>query len=67
MKYGRYGGGFVDFDKVYIGCTNARKKGTRNNKVTMRRADLEAAMGSIHLLLKLHTNCSRSSPASPQP
>ena len=35
------GGGIVHFNKIYIGCANARNKGTCDNKGTMRRDDLE--------------------------
>jgi site-specific DNA recombinase len=38
------GGGIVHFNKLYIGCANARNKGTCDNKATMRRGDLEAAV-----------------------
>ena len=41
MKCGACGGGFVNFNKVYIGCANARNKGTCDNKLTMHRTDLE--------------------------
>jgi site-specific DNA recombinase len=34
----------VHFNKVYIGCANARNKGTCDNKATMRREDLETAV-----------------------
>ena len=53
MKCGCCGGGFVNFNKVYIGCANARNKGTCDNKVSMHRADLEAAIlhGLQHRLL----------------
>jgi site-specific DNA recombinase len=35
------GGGIVNFNKLYIGCANARNKGTCGNRATMRRDDLE--------------------------
>ena len=38
------GGGIVHFNKVYIGCANARNKGTCDNKATMRRDTLETAV-----------------------
>jgi DNA invertase Pin-like site-specific DNA recombinase len=53
MKCGRCGGGFVNFNRVYVGCANARNKGTCDNKATMRRADLEAMIleGLQHRLM----------------
>jgi site-specific DNA recombinase len=42
MRCAVCGGGIVHFNKVYIGCANARNKGTCDNKATMRRDDLEA-------------------------
>jgi site-specific DNA recombinase len=44
MRCAVCGGGIVHFNKVYIGCANARNKGTCNNKATMRREDLETAV-----------------------
>ena len=38
------GGGIVHFNKVYIGCANARNKGTCDNKATIRRDALEDAV-----------------------
>jgi site-specific DNA recombinase len=38
------GGGIVHFNKVYIGCANARNKGTCDNKATIRRDALENAV-----------------------
>jgi site-specific DNA recombinase len=48
------GGGIVNFNKVYIGCANARNKGTCDNKATMRRDDLETAVleGLQHRLME---------------
>jgi site-specific DNA recombinase len=53
MQCGACGGGFVNFNKVYIGCANARNKGTCENKLTMRRNDLEAVIleGLQHRLM----------------
>jgi site-specific DNA recombinase len=44
MRCAVCGGGIVHFNKVYIGCANARNRGTCNNKATMRREDLESAV-----------------------
>ena len=44
MRCAVCGGGIVHFNKVYIGCANARNKGTCGNKATMRRDDLETAV-----------------------
>ena len=44
MRCAVCGGGIVHFNKVYIGCANARNKGTCDNKATMRRDDLENAV-----------------------
>jgi hypothetical protein len=44
MRCAVCGGGIVHFNKVYIGCANARNKGTCDNKATMRRDDLETAV-----------------------
>src|SRR5262249_42942321 len=44
MRCAVCGGGIVHFNKIYIGCANARNKGTCDNKGTMRRADLEKAV-----------------------
>jgi site-specific DNA recombinase len=43
----------VNFNKFYVGCANARNKGTCTNKSTMRRSDLEAIIldGLQHRLL----------------
>jgi site-specific DNA recombinase len=38
------GGGIVHFNKVYIGCANARNKGTCDNKATIRRDALETVV-----------------------
>lgn len=53
MRCGSCGGGFVNFNKVYVGCANARNKGTCDNKLTMHRADLEGAIlhGLQHRLM----------------
>jgi DNA invertase Pin-like site-specific DNA recombinase len=40
MRYAVCGGGIVNFNKLYIGCANARNKGTCDNHA-MRRDDLE--------------------------
>jgi site-specific DNA recombinase len=44
MRCADCGGGIVHFNKVYIGCANARNKGTCDNKATMRRDALETAV-----------------------
>jgi site-specific DNA recombinase len=44
MRCAVCGGGIVNFNKVYIGCANARNKGTCDNRATMRRDDLESAV-----------------------
>ena len=44
MRCAVCGGGIVHFNKIYIGCANARNKGTCDNKGTMRRDDLETAV-----------------------
>jgi site-specific DNA recombinase len=44
MRCAVCGGGIVHFNKVYIGCANARNKGTCDNTATMRREDLETAV-----------------------
>jgi site-specific DNA recombinase len=44
MRCAVCGGGIVHFNKAYIGCANARNKGTCNNNATMRRDDLEKAV-----------------------
>jgi site-specific DNA recombinase len=44
MQCGVCGGGIVHFNKAYIGCANARNKGTCDNKGTMRRDHLETAV-----------------------
>src|SRR5262249_48144146 len=44
MRCAVCGGGIVHFNKAYIGCANARNKGTCDNHATMRRDDLEAAV-----------------------
>jgi site-specific DNA recombinase len=44
MRCAVCGGGIVNFNKVYIGCANARNKGTCDNRATMRRDDLETAV-----------------------
>jgi site-specific DNA recombinase len=44
MRCAACGGGIVHFNKIYIGCANARNKGTCDNKATMRRDDLETAV-----------------------
>jgi site-specific DNA recombinase len=54
MRCAVCGGGIVNFNKVYIGCANARNKGTCDNKATMRRDDLESAVldGLHHRLME---------------
>ena len=54
MRCAVCGGGIVNFNKVYIGCANARNKGTCDNKATMRRDDLETAVleGLQHRLME---------------
>jgi site-specific DNA recombinase len=44
MRCAVCGGGIVHFNKIYIGCANARNKGTCNIKATMRRDHLETAV-----------------------
>jgi site-specific DNA recombinase len=44
MRCAVCGGGIVHFNKAYIGCANARNKGTCDNKATMRRDALESAV-----------------------
>ena len=44
MRCAVCGGGIVNFNKRYIGCANARNKGTCENHATMRRGDLETAV-----------------------
>ena len=53
MRCGGCGGGIVNFNKAYIGCANARNKGTCDNKATMRREALETAVldGLQHRLM----------------
>ena len=41
MRCAVCGGGIVNFNKVYVGCANARNKGTCDNHAIMRRDDLE--------------------------
>src|SRR5215467_7505985 len=41
MRCAVCGGGIVHSNKAYIGCANARNKGTCDNKGTMRRDNLE--------------------------
>ena len=45
----------MNFNEVYIGCANARNKGTRDNKATMRRGYLETDVleGLQHRLMEL--------------
>ena len=54
MRCAVCGSGIVNFNKVYIGCANARNKGTCDNKATMRRDDLESAVldGLQHRLME---------------
>ena len=54
MRCSVCGGGIVHFNKAYIGCANARNKGTCDNKATMRRDDLEKAVldGLQHRLME---------------
>jgi site-specific DNA recombinase len=54
MRCAVCGGGIVNFNKIYIGCANARNKGTCDNKATMRRDDLESAVldGLQHRLME---------------
>jgi site-specific DNA recombinase len=53
MRCGVCGGGVVTWNRVRIGCANARNKGTCSNKTTMRRDDLEATVleGLQHRLM----------------
>jgi site-specific DNA recombinase len=53
MRCGVCGGGVVTWNRVRLGCANARNKGTCSNKTTMRRDDLEAAVleGLQHRLM----------------
>jgi site-specific DNA recombinase len=53
MRCGVCGGGVVTWNRMRIGCANARNKGTCTNKRTMRRDDLEAAVfeGLQHRLM----------------
>jgi site-specific DNA recombinase len=53
MTCGVCGGGAVTWNRVRIGCANARNKGTCTNKRTMRRDDFEAAVleGLQHRLM----------------
>jgi site-specific DNA recombinase len=44
MRCALCGGGILHFNKIYIGCANARNKGTCDNNATMRRDDLETAV-----------------------
>jgi site-specific DNA recombinase len=44
MRCAVCGGGIVHFNKVYVGCANARNKGTCDNRATMRRDALETAV-----------------------
>jgi site-specific DNA recombinase len=44
MRCAVCGGGIVNFSKIYIGCANARNKGTCGNKTKMRREELESAV-----------------------
>ena len=54
MRCAGCGGRIVNFNKVYIGCANARNKGTGDNKATMRRDDLETIVleGLQHRLME---------------
>jgi site-specific DNA recombinase len=53
MTCGVCGGGVVTWNRVRVGCANARNKGTCTNKTTMRRDDLEAMVleGLQHRLM----------------
>jgi hypothetical protein len=53
MRCGVCGGGVVTWNRVRIGCANARNKGTCSNRRTMRRDELEAAVleGLQHRLM----------------
>jgi site-specific DNA recombinase len=53
MSCGVCGGGVVTWNRLRIGCANARNKGTCSNKTTMRRDDLEATVleGLQHRLM----------------
>jgi site-specific DNA recombinase len=54
MRCAVCGGGIINFNKIYIGCANARNKGTCDNQATMRRDDLETAVleGLQHRLME---------------
>jgi site-specific DNA recombinase len=53
MRCGVCGGGVATWNRIRIGCVNARNKGTCTNKTTMRRDDLETAVleGLQHRLM----------------
>jgi site-specific DNA recombinase len=53
MRCGVCGGGVATWNRLYVGCVNARNKGTCTNKTTVRRDDLEAAVleGLQHRLM----------------
>ena len=53
MRCGVCGGGAVVWNRMYIGCANARNKGTCDNKATIRRDDLESLVldGLQHRLM----------------
>jgi site-specific DNA recombinase len=53
MRCGMCSGGVATWNRVYVGCVNARNKGTCTNKTTMRRDDLETAVleGLQHRLM----------------
>ncbi|ABV92145.1 recombinase [Dinoroseobacter shibae DFL 12 = DSM 16493] len=42
LKCGRCGGGFVQVGSQFYGCASVRNKGTCDNRLTIRREDLEA-------------------------
>jgi site-specific DNA recombinase len=44
MRCGVCGGGVATWNRLYVGCVNARNKATCTNKGTMRRDELEAAV-----------------------
>ncbi len=53
MRCGVCGGGVATWNRVRIGCVNARNKGTCTNRTTMRRDELETAVfeGLQHRLM----------------
>jgi DNA invertase Pin-like site-specific DNA recombinase len=53
MRCGMCDGGVATWNRVYVGCVNARNKGTCTNRTTTRRDDLETAVleGLQHRLM----------------